>query len=150
MKILMLGLSMLAATAALAAEPQTSASAGLFRPGPPPLERFVKPLSLSASQQARLRPVFEKAQAQALKDVEEAGSEGGKADATRLAATQKMHDADFRVQLAGVLSSEQLVRYEQMTADRTPREQASETHPAHGHHETDTPATGIHEGRDGD
>jgi Spy/CpxP family protein refolding chaperone len=129
------------ATTAVAGEPGVSASAGLLRPGPPPLERFVGPLSLSAAQQAKLRPIFEAAQRQAEQDVKDAASEGRKPDQAQLEATWRMHDADFRMRLANVLTPEQLTKYEQMTADRTPREQAGEMHGAHGHRESDTPAT---------
>lgn len=129
------------ATAALAAEPGVSASAGLLRPGPPPLERFVGPLSLSASQQAKLRPIFAEAQRQAEQDVEDAAADGRKPDQAQLEAAWRMHDADFRMRLANVLTPEQLTKYEQMTADRTPRERAGEMHGAHGHRESDTPAT---------
>jgi Spy/CpxP family protein refolding chaperone len=130
------------AVAALAGEPRSSASAGagVPRPGPPPLERFVGPLSLTPAQQAKLRPLFAEAQKQAAKDVEEAGAEG-KTDRHRLATMLAMHAADFRTKLADVLTPEQLTKYEGMTADRTPREQAAEMHSAHGHHEVDTPAT---------
>jgi hypothetical protein len=136
-----IGLLWAAAMAAFAGEPGVNASAGLLRPGPPPLERFVGPLSLSSEQQAKLRPIFAQAQQQAKQDVEDAAADGRKPDAARLEATQKMHDADFRMRLAGVLTPAQMTKYEQMTADRTPREQAGEMHNRHGHRESDTPAT---------
>ena len=129
------------AMAAFAAEPGVSASAGLLRPGPPPLERFVTPLSLTAEQQAKLRPIFQQAQQQAAEDVEAAAADGRKPDAARLDATLRMHDADFRMRVATVLTPAQMTQFEQMTAERTPKEQASEMHNRHGHRESDTPAT---------
>jgi Spy/CpxP family protein refolding chaperone len=129
------------AMAAFAAEPGVSASAGLLRPGPPPLERFVQPLSLTAAQQAKLRPLFQQAQQQAAEDVKNAAADGRKPDAAQLDATLRMHDADFRMRLAAVLTPAQMTQFEQMTVDRTPREEASEMHNRHGHRESDTPAT---------
>jgi Spy/CpxP family protein refolding chaperone len=129
------------AMAAFAAEPGVSASAGLLRPGPPPLERFVKPLSLTVEQQAKLRPIFQQAQQQAAEDVEAAAADGRKPAAAQLDATLRMHDADFRMRVASVLTPAQMTQFEQMTADRTPKEQASEMHNRHGHRESDTPAT---------
>jgi len=135
------------AMAAFPAEPGVNASAGLLRPGPPPLERFVAPLSLSAAQQAQLRPMFAQAQQQAEQDVKDAGADGRKPNATELEATLRMHEADFRMRLATVLTPAQMTQYEQMTADRTPREQASEMHNRHGHRESDTPATAAERDR---
>lgn len=126
---------------ALDAEPGVSASAGLLRPGPPPLDRFVRPLSLSPAQQLKLRPIFEAAQKQAEADVKDAAAAGRKPDAAQLEATLRMHDADFRMRLANVLTPAQMTKYEQMTAERTPREQAGEMRSGHGHRESDTPAT---------
>jgi Spy/CpxP family protein refolding chaperone len=135
------------AMAAFAAEPGVNASAGLLRPGPPPLERFVAPLSLNAAQQAKLRPLFQQAQQQAAKDVEDAAADGRKPNAAQLEATLRMHEADFRMRLAEVLTPAQMTQYEQMTADRTPREQAGEMHNRHGHRESDTPATAAERDR---
>jgi hypothetical protein len=130
--ILLLGGAGLACSA-IAAEP--------LRPGPPPLERFVGPLALTPAQQAKLRPAFAEAQKQAEDDVRDASSDGRKPNPAQLDATLRMHDADFRMKLSNVLSPAQMTQYEQMTADTTPREKAAEMHGAHGHHETDTPAS---------
>ena len=129
------------AAGALAAEPGVSASAGLLRPGPPPLERFVRPLSLTPEQQVKLRPIFEQAQQQAAEDVKEASSDGKKPNPAQLAATLQMHDADFRMRLSNVLTPAQLTKYEQMTVDRTSHGESGEMHGAHGHREVDTPAS---------
>ncbi len=126
---------------ATGAEPGVSASAGLLRPGPPPLDRFVRPLSLTPAQQVKLRPLFEAAQRQAEEDVKDASSDGRKPNPAQLDATLRMHDADFRMRLANVLTPAQMTKYEQMTVDRTPREQAGEMRSGHGHRESDTPAT---------
>ena len=118
-------------------------TAEVAAPGPPPLERLVKPLGLSAAQQGTLKPMFAQAQAQAAEDVKQASSDGKKPDPTELMKTLQMHEADFRLRLAAVLSPEQLAAYEKMTASSTPRAQSSEMHNAHGHRESDTPATAI-------
>jgi Spy/CpxP family protein refolding chaperone len=123
----------LAAIPALAATP----SAGLIRPGPPPLERFVAPLALTAEQQSKLRPIFAAAQAQAAQDVKDASAEGEKPDPARMAAARKMREADFRMHLATVLTPEQLSKFENLMADTTPREQSTEPHSAHGHRDSD-------------
>lgn len=110
-------------------------------PGPAPLERFVKPLGITPAQQAKLKPIFAEAQAQAAMDVKEASTDGKKPNPTEMAKTQSMRQADLRLRLATVLTPEQLTGYEQMTVSSTPREQAAEMHSAHGHRDVDTPAT---------
>jgi len=134
--ILCLVSAALVAVTANSATPPVSLGAGVLRPGPPPLERFVKPLGLSAAQQSKLRTVFQQAQMQAAEDVRTA--EPGQLDATR-----KMHEADFHLQLAAVLSPQQLARYDQLTAAMQADDRASESHGAHGHRDSDTPATAI-------
>lgn len=120
-----------------AAEP----AAPSLAPGPPPLERFIKPLGITPAQRAKLEPIFAEARAQAARDVKEASTDGKKPDPTEMAKTQGMRQADLRLRLATVLSPEQLTGYEQLTASSTPREQSAEMHGGHGHRDVDTPAT---------
>ncbi|MET0292921.1 MAG: hypothetical protein ABW136_11210 [Steroidobacteraceae bacterium] len=131
MKILLPLTLVCVVTVAAAAE---SVTAGLTRPGPPPLERLAKPLALTADQQTRLKPIFAQAIAQAASDVKSV-------ERDELVAKQKERDADFRLKLAGVLSREQLSRYEALTTDTTPPEQAAEMFSAHGHRDADNAAT---------
>jgi Spy/CpxP family protein refolding chaperone len=118
-----------------------SASQGVTRPGPPPLERFVGPLGLTTAQQQKLRPIFAEAQAQAATDLETLKDDSQKPDESQVIAMVKMREADFRERLAAVLTPEQLSRYNQMTAEQMPRERATEQHSAHGHRDADNPAT---------
>jgi hypothetical protein len=135
--LLAAGSLMIASAFAGAAEP----AATNLKPGPPPLERFIKPLGITPSQQAKLKPIFAEAQAQAATDVKEASTDGKKPNPAEMAKTQSMRQADLRLRLATVLTPEQLTGYEQLTASSTPREQTAEMHSAHGHRDVDTPAT---------
>jgi hypothetical protein len=138
MKILIATALLLSAPAiAAAADPaprKESVNAGLTRPGPPPLERLVKPLGLSADQQKRLKPLFAEAVSQAEADVK-AVQPG------ELAAAQKVREADFRLKLANVLSPEQLTGYERLMAEAAPKETSSEMFSGHGHRDADNAAT---------
>ncbi len=138
MKFSLAALLLVVAGTAVAAD---SVTAGLTRPGPPPLERFVKPLALSADQQARLRPLFAEAQAQAARDVRDAAADGKQVAPAELTAQQKMREADFRTRLASVLSPEQLAGYERLVADAAPRERTGEMNNGHGHRDADNAAT---------
>jgi hypothetical protein len=125
---------------ALAAE-APSARSGVIRPGPPPLERFIEPLALTAAQQQKLRPVFAAAQAQAEADLDTVRADNAEPADEQVMAMVRMREADFRERLAGILTPEQLTKYNHMTADTTPREEKTEQHSAHGHRDADTPAT---------
>jgi hypothetical protein len=116
-------------------------NATVTRPGPAPMERFIEPLGLTTAQQQKLRPIFAQAQAQAEADLQALKSDEQKPDEGRVMGMLKMREADFRERLAGVLTAAQLDRYNQLTADRLPREQAKEQHPAHGHRDADSAAT---------
>jgi Spy/CpxP family protein refolding chaperone len=128
-----------------ASSPPASVEAGLLKPGPPPLERFVKPLALSSEQQSKLRPIFEQARTQAAQDLNDANADGQpdgrRPTADQMAATLKMREADFRVRLAAVLTPAQMAQYEQLTTDASTHNRTLEGHPAHGHRDSDSVST---------
>lgn len=129
---LLLAAAFIAGTA-LAAD--TDVYQGWVKPGPPPMERFVKPLGLSVDQQKKLRPLFNAAQtkaAQAAKAKSPVTAKDGDALLT--------DEADFRVRLAEVLTAEQLAQYEKLTAARSADSRTLVPHPAHEHMEATTPA----------
>jgi hypothetical protein len=105
------------------------------------MERFIEPLGLTPAQQQKLRPIFAEAQAQAEADLEALKADNQKPEDGRVMGMLKMREADFRERLAGVLTPAQLDRYNQLTAEQLPREQAKEQHPAHGHRDADSAAT---------
>lgn len=114
--------------------------AGWLQPGPPPIERFVKPLDLSSEQQKKLKPIFDAARAKAAADAEGAKSRVEPADGERVGGVLSQREADFRVQLASVLTSEQMTRYDAVAATRAPSTRTLIPHPAHGHSEGDRDA----------
>lgn len=102
------------------------------QPGPPPLERFVEPLSLTTDQQQKLKPIFDSAQKQAAQDARRAAN-GDDRTGDQILNELVIRDADFRTRLAAVLSADQLARYEALTESRAPRTRTLAPHPAHGH-----------------
>jgi hypothetical protein len=112
--------------------------AGWTRPGPPPLERFVEPLGLSADQQAKLRPIFAEAQAKAAEDDAQGRDRTQRPEA--VAATMAMRQADLRVRLATVLTPAQMQRFESLTVAQASGRKLPESHPAHGHSDMNSAA----------
>jgi Spy/CpxP family protein refolding chaperone len=127
--------------------------AGWSNPGPPPLERFISPLALTAEQQKQLKPIFADAQAKALQDEKRAEARDDKATGDDILNQMVIRDVDFRSRLSAVLTPEQLAQYEALTEARAPRTRTLVPHPAHGHgamegnarieHEGVTPAPGA-------
>ena len=111
---------------------------GWLKPGPPPLERFVKPLALTAEQQQKLRPVFAAAQAAAAAD-EATKSKAKSPNPDTEGAALLTRETDFRVRLSAVLTAEQMGQYERLTAARAANARTLEAHPAHGHSEMSQP-----------
>ena len=124
---------------ALGATQDVDVYAGWLKPGPPPLERFVKPLGLSSEQQRKLKPIFAQAQAKAAR--EEAEIAKGRTPSAQVAESALLtREADLRVQLSTVLTQEQMMRYESLTASRAANARTLTPHPAHGHYEMNSPA----------
>lgn len=119
-----------------AADADAGVYQGWSRPGPPPLERFVKPLALTAEQQQKLRPVFAAAQAAAAAD-EAAKSKANSPNPDTVGTALLTRETDFRVRLAAVLTAEQMGEYERLTAARAANARTLQAHPAHGHSEMD-------------
>jgi hypothetical protein len=104
---------------------------GWAQPGPPPLERFVKPLGLSASQQERLKPIFAAAQARAAADNAPDPANTPTPEASR--SLTAVREADLRTRLAAVLSAEQLATWDALTKASSARAARPHSHPTHGH-----------------
>jgi len=122
--------------------------AGWSKPGPPPLERFVAPLSLTTEQQQKLTPIFADAQAKAAQDEARANAAGAKPSGDDILNQMITRDVDFRTRLSTVLTAEQMSRYEALTAARAPRARTLVPHPAHGHGAMEGNARVEHEGID--
>lgn len=117
---------------AQAATPDQSIYADWVQPGPPPVERFVRPLGLSADQQKKLQPIFDDARAKAVADARPR-SEPSESDAVGGVPAQR--EADFRLRLAAVLNPQQMAQYDALAAARASDARTSDPHPAHGHRE---------------
>jgi hypothetical protein len=104
---------------------------GWAQPGPPPVERFVKPLGLSASQQERLKPIFVAAQAKAAADNNPDPANTPTPEASR--SLTAVREADLRTRLAAVLSAEQLATYDTLTEASSANAARPHSHPTHGH-----------------
>ncbi len=127
----------LAVNVALGASQEVDVYQGWLKPGPPPLERFVKPLGLTGDQQQKLKPIFAEAQAKAAKD------EAERTQTKTAQAVVLTREADMRVRLATVLTAEQMMTYERLTASRAADARTLTPHPAHGHTEMNSPAQPV-------
>ena len=127
--------TMVAATTFAADSASNGPYAGWLQPGPPPVERFVKPLGLSADQQKKLKPIFDSARSKAAEDAKAAQARVEPANGERVGGVLSQREADFRVQLATVLSPEQMTQYETLAASSVPSTRTLIPHPAHGHSE---------------
>jgi hypothetical protein len=122
---------LLGVTAGGAAAAETNPYDGWVKPGPPPLERFVKPLGLSTSQQESLKPIFAAARARAATDNEQIPTNTPTPEASR--SLHAVREADLRMRLATVLSTEQLATYEALSEAHSASATRPHSHPAHGH-----------------
>lgn len=128
----------LAAALLMAGNP-TSAGDAAEQPGPPPLETLVTSLNLSKAQQERLKPLVAAAREQVRADMADARRNDERFDSPEFAARLRTLEADLREKVQGLLSAQQLARYDAMSEQRTPRRSPGVT--VHGHHEMDTPQT---------
>lgn len=119
--------------AALGASQDADVYAGWLKPGPPPLERFVKPLGLSSEQQKKLKPIFAAAQAKAAKEAEAAKAKPSSKEIASDALLTR--ETDLRVQLEAVLTAEQMAAYERLSAPYAANARTLIPHAAHGHSE---------------
>lgn len=138
--LLVAACTLVASGAACAAGSEHDVYAGWLQPGPPPIERFVKPLGLTADQQKKLKPIFDDARAKAARDAKDAQSRSEPADGERVGGVLSQREADFRVQLASVLSAEQMTQYEALVAAQGPSPRTVDPRPAHGHRESNREA----------
>lgn len=134
--VLLLPISLHAAGA-----PDANPYDGWAQPGPPPLERFVKPLGLSASQQEKLQPIFAAAQARAAADNEPDPANTPTPEASR--SITAVREADLRLRLAAVLTAEQLATYDALAEASSANAARPHSHPTHGHSDMNSakPAT---------
>ena len=109
------------------------------QPGPPPLASLVRPLNLTAAQQDKLRPLVDGARARVRDDVAEVRRNDERLDSAEFLARVRAREVDLREQLQGILTVEQLARYDRLSEARTPQRSPGVT--VHGHHEMDTPQT---------
>jgi hypothetical protein len=138
---------LIAAPAAIAASPDAEVYKGWLKPGPPPLERFVKPLALTMEQQQKLKPIFAEAQQRAAQEEAEKAKNPGR-DAHVQESGLLTREADFRVLLATVLSQDQMSRYESIAATHDANARTLNPHPAHGHESMDKPTPALVEPSD--
>lgn len=124
---------------ALGAGLAVAADENAQQPGPPPLATLVKPLKLSAAQQQKLKPLIEATRGRVREDMDAARRNDQRLDSAEFTAQVKTREADLREKLQGVLSADQLARYDSMSEERTPQRAPAVT--VHGHHEMDTPQT---------
>ena len=112
--ILRLAILLLGAQVALAVDPPPG---GAPRGGPP-IERLAKDLNLDETQKTQLKSILDAQHEKREAARAQFRASGQRPDPETMHARMQQDDQELLQQLSGVLTSEQLTKFEQMQADR--------------------------------
>lgn len=111
----------LAASTSLAfAEPPPGPPPGMGRGGPP-VEMLTKDLGLTETQQVEVKRIFDARHAQMEAERTQFESSGTRPSRAEMDAKRDAADAEIRQQLTGVLTAEQLAKFDEMRKRRPMR-----------------------------